>query len=471
MDITSLLKSLKNSASFQIIEGEKAYNGAFFVQLVNERKKLFENSGLEKGNTLIFQIDNSLDSICSLLALLEMNIFIAFLKKGVKSSHVHKLLERYSFDYFMSKEHLSDTVFSNHPVKVLCRTEKHTCVLSSQKSPSQPTISKVSSIGIFSSGSTGEPKLILHSICSVLHNARLHSSSVDMQKNDRVALILPMFYSFGLVANFFGALVSQACLIICNNKAAIMEDLSGWLSKNKITFVSLTPYLLNLLFTDASVTSLKKITIGGDSVSKSIAMATKILFSSCDIYFTYGLTEAGPRVATYMLNQKSIESVDRIPLGKALPGVSLNILGFEKIGELVVSTPTAMIGIAKGCNEVELQTSKDISTGDIFEIKDGQFFFVGRKRDIIKRSGETIYPSEIERTLSEYIGSSAVKVVARQDEVVGEVPIAYIESAPGVSVMDLKRFVRSKLPSSHVPVEFIFLEREKVFDLRKSVNL
>jgi acyl-CoA synthetase (AMP-forming)/AMP-acid ligase II len=104
-----------------------------------------------------------------------------------------------------------------------------------------------------------------------------------------------------------------------------------------------------------------------------------------------------------------------------------------------------------------------LDTGDLGSLDaDGYLTLAGRDGDVINRSGEKIFPREVEDVLR---GSAAVReavVVGRADPVLGQVPVAYVipeAAAPDDLVARLAERCAAALPRTHRPAEIVLTER------------
>jgi acyl-CoA synthetase (AMP-forming)/AMP-acid ligase II len=124
-------------------------------------------------------------------------------------------------------------------------------------------------------------------------------------------------------------------------------------------------------------------------------------------------------------------------------------------GEVVISGPVLMRGYL-GRPEATAETIVDgwLRTGDVGILdEDGYLRIVGRIKDMIIRGGENIYPKEIESVLTAVDGVLDAAVVGRPDEVLVEVPVAYVQAYPGAA-LDLETLVahcRRNLAKVKVP--------------------
>lgn len=88
------------------------------------------------------------------------------------------------------------------------------------------------------------------------------------------------------------------------------------------------------------------LTIGGDVLHPTLALELLESYPELDLYATYGLSEAGPRVATCRVTMPLLRDAGAVPLGEPLEGVTLRLRDVEPhcgVGELVIRSPTLML--------------------------------------------------------------------------------------------------------------------------------
>jgi long-chain acyl-CoA synthetase len=101
-----------------------------------------------------------------------------------------------------------------------------------------------------------------------------------------------------------------------------------------------------------------------------------------------------------------------------------------------------------------------LHTGDIGYIdEDGYAYIVDRKKDVIIRGGQNIYPADIEEVLYAVGGVAEVAVIGIEDPMLGEVPVAYVALAPNTKLTaeTLLTKCRDELASYKQPVAIHFL--------------
>ena len=138
----------------------------------------------------------------------------------------------------------------------------------------------------------------------------------------------------------------------------------------------------------------------------------------------------------------------------------LNELAPGEYGEIVVKGPNVMQGYYNN-PEATAETIVDgwLHTGDMGYVdEDGYFFIVDRKKDMIIRGGENIYPREIEEVLFTHPQIAEATVIAKPDPVWGEEVLAVVVPAPGatLSADDVIAYCQAHLADYKVPREVVF---------------
>jgi len=183
------------------------------------------------------------------------------------------------------------------------------------------------------------------------------------------------------------------------------------------------------------------------------------------VYEGYGLTEGTVASTMNPMGQRKIGSI-----GKALPGQEVavmdddgNLLGPNEVGEIVIKGDNVMKGYYKDENSTRetIDERGYLHTGDMgYCDEDGYFFIVGRKKDMIIRGGENIYPKEIENVLYEHPQVLESAVVPVPDEVMGEEVAAYVvvRDRNVISEDEVREYCKEKLADYKIPKYIKFLD-------------
>lgn len=179
----------------------------------------------------------------------------------------------------------------------------------------------------------------------------------------------------------------------------------------------------------------------------------------------YGLSEAGPTTHCNPLRGERPPGA----MGLPFPDTEARVVDVEtglrdvpdgEPGELIVRGPQVMGGYWDKEEETqEVLRNGWLFTGDLVRRnEEGFFFFVDRKKDIIKSRGETVYPREVEEVLLRHQAVAEAAVVGVADHIYGELVKAYVVTKPGsfVTEQELIRHCTKWLAHYKIPsaIEF-----------------
>ena len=157
----------------------------------------------------------------------------------------------------------------------------------------------------------------------------------------------------------------------------------------------------------------------------------------------YGLSEAGPTTHCNPLEGTHPSGTMGLPFPDTDARVVDADTGLHDVpngeaGELIVKGPQVMRGYWNKEEDTQAVLRDGwLFTGDLVRRNDeGYFFFVDRKKDIIKSRGETVYPREVEEVLLQHKAVSEAAVVGVADHLYGELVKAYIVTKPGLFVTE-----------------------------------
>ncbi|MBT4089285.1 MAG: AMP-binding protein [Deltaproteobacteria bacterium] len=295
---------------------------------------------------------------------------------------------------------------------------------------------------LYSSGTTGRPKGILLSNKGQLSICRDMTCLGLVQGGDVMLILLPMFHSNPICVWTFSMIFAGQTL--CIRSAFSPGDFWSSIIENQITILMGVPAMYNYVYysvdpstLDMSALKLKWAFCGAAPLSVDLIHGFKDKFN-VDIIEGYGLTEVtGVSTANPPLGSRQVGSI-----GLPLPGQeieimddSLNGLPAGERGEICIRGEANMITYLNK-PEATAETIQDgwLRTGDIGYVDDDGFIYiVDRKKDMINRGGENIYPREIEIVLEAHPDITAVAVVGIPDEALGERVKVVIEPTPSHS--------------------------------------
>ncbi|WNI33903.1 AMP-binding protein [Streptomyces sp. ITFR-6] len=288
---------------------------------------------------------------------------------------------------------------------------------------------------LYTSGSTGSPK-------GVLSTQRNRLSTVDsglvgvlgMSPDDRLLWPLPLHHAMGQILCVIGVAATGASAVLLPRFS--VPDVLAELRRTDCPFTLLAgvPTTYGKLLGAVRDEGLRAPALRG-CVSGGAAAAPAFrsdFEETCGVPFLehYGSTEAGPVTMPVPGAARPAGSC-----GRVLPGTRARIgdggaSGGEASGEgeLWVSGPGVMAGYhGRPYDTAEVLRDGWYRTGDLARIDDdGEVTITGRVSELIIRAAENIHPSEVEAVLLALPGIKDAAVAGRPDDVLAEVPVAYL---------------------------------------------
>jgi amino acid adenylation domain-containing protein len=347
-----------------------------------------------------------------------------------------------------------------------------------------PTLFNVKPIGssnsiayiLYTSGSTGEPKGVIHTHRNVLHFTRLWTNNLHINDNDRISVLSS--YTFdSSVQDIYGALLNGATLFPYDMMQKGIEFLAAWIKENEISIVHTVPTLYRYFIStlkSAVFKNVRLVVLGGEATYTKDFEDFKKYFSEGAIFINgYGATESSINLQKF-LNHHSILDKKIIPIGFAVDHTDVYILNendqeadIHEKGEIVYKSDYLALGYWHKKEQTEkvftidpvTKTGRVYRSGDFgIRLPDGEIEFAGRKDDQVKIRGQRIELSEIERNIISIPGvegvAVAIKNVNNEDRIV-----AYVQSNEKVSPGNIRDALIKILPGFMLPDFYMFIEK------------
>jgi len=339
----------------------------------------------------------------------------------------------------------------------------------------QPNSTDISAL-VYTSGTTGRPKGVIHTHANDMAIAMNCVMEYGLNHSDKALHVAPLYHVGGMQAYFIPHLMVGATNVIIGRYEA--ENTLKTIQTENITTLFVVPTQIQEMlshgkFDGFDLSSLRLMTTGGAAISS--ATMEHVIAKFCpNIYNGYGMTEASlslilhPRDAVRKLGSCGkptlISECKIIALGGNGEVSPNETVGTGEIGQLIIRGPQTM----NGYWNKPFETTKKLKAGwvytdDLFSKDDeGFYFFHGRADDLIVSGGENIYPREIEELLYSCPGVKEASVVGLPDPKWGAVVTAFIVAADSsLCEKDLDEFCKSSesLASFKRPKRYIFLEK------------
>lgn len=293
---------------------------------------------------------------------------------------------------------------------------------------------------IYTGGTTGLPKGVVHSQKNIAINMFSHIIELELQENEKFLLTTPLPHSAGFIL-MAGLLKGTTAYIERNfDPGVVLEKIE----ENKITLTFMVPTMIYRIMDliesfnrQFDLSSLKTIIYGAAPITEERLKQGLKIFGPV---FTqlYGQTEA-PNFITRLRKSDHVVDKDTQHRLRSCGQEALmtqvkvvdengNELGIGEEGEIIVKTPYNLIEYNKLVDSTR-ETLKDgwLYTGDIgYKDNYGYIYLLDRKKDLIISGGMNVYTSEVENAIQTYPGVNQVGVIGVPDADWGESVTAFV---------------------------------------------
>lgn len=440
--------------------------------------------GIRKGDRVAALLTNSPEFLVTYLALLKSGVVFVPLNFQSTGSHIE-----YVVNHSESKILLCDDPFIPLVKKVLPQLKYLPQVITvGEKAPSggmlsfqdvlrqgqdkEPLVSltgKDIAIFLYTAGTTGDPKGVVHTHFNCSFVARHWARVFHLGPGKSILLVLPLFHAYGIHCLALPALISGARLIV-SEKYQTQWTLEA-IQKYKVTAGALVPAMGTMIiqhedFSKYDLSSLEVLVIGGAIVPYELLKQWREKFPKLELINGYGQTESCP-CATGLWDVDILTKPGSV--GKPWDVVKLKIVNDQgqelpprKVGEIVYKVASIMKEYYKD-PKLTAETVRDgwLYSGDLGYVdEDGYVYIVDRKKDIIIRGGENISSMEVEEVLHKHPAVLEASAISAPHLVLGETVMAVVVRKPGQSLseQELIQFCEGHLEHFKVPTRVEFMD-------------
>jgi acyl-CoA synthetase (AMP-forming)/AMP-acid ligase II len=324
---------------------------------------------------------------------------------------------------------------------------------------------------MFTSGSTGCPKGVMVTHRNIECNTRDIIDYLGLSRSDRVMVVLPFHYCFGL-SLLHTHLTAGGSLVLNNHFKLFPEAVLADMRRRECTGLAGVPSTYQILlrrsrFCSLSFPQLRWFQQAGGKLPNLCIREILESFPTTRFFLMYGQTEGTARLS-YLSPDRLADKLGSV--GHGLPSTHLEVIkadgtpvapGSDELGEIVASGDNITLGYWTDPAETsKVFKNGRLHTGDLARVDaDGFIFIVDRERDMIKSGGHRIGAKEVEDVIAELPGVVEVAVVGAPHDILGEAVKAFVVPTDDgdLTARHVQAHCRRRLPAFKAPEEVIFL--------------
>jgi long-chain acyl-CoA synthetase len=325
---------------------------------------------------------------------------------------------------------------------------------------------------LYTSGTTGRPKGVVHSHSSI-ELVTMSFAMLYQYDRERALVITPLYHGSGIHVHLLPILYTEGTGVIVRDFTP--QRALELMETEEITSLFGVPAQYNAMLQEATdeydLSALEKAGYGGAPMAREVVLKVFDTFTD-KLYNNYGMSEGGPW-GTALRPERHAEKAGSAGLPSyncdmrlvAPTGTADDVIDkADEVGEILFTGPSFrnmryynMPDRTEESFEYDANSKKWYRTGDLGRLdENGYLYFVDRKDDMINSGGENIYPREIEEVLYQHPDVVEAGVVGAPDDEMGQRVVAYIVG--DVTTTKLDEFCKDNddLANFKRPREYVF---------------
>lgn len=488
-------------------ENNKQYSYVEFKEKVDTISNLLHTLDVRKGDKVSLLMSNSAEYLFAFFGIMQLGAIACPVNIGLKAEEVSYVLDNSdSVALFISAEFLGSAATflgTQRKIRHLLTWDDLAgpgdVAVSSEEGAAWPIVSlkdvlpqqaaglspEVFAIDlqaddvaeiVYTSGTTGRPKGAMLTHHNLIIDAHWVAAWNRLQEGDRAMCVMPLFHVNGQIVTTMAPLYHGGSVVMPYRFS--VSKFFPLIAKYEVNYVGTVATMLSMLLNrvipqEIPEHSLKIVFCGSAPVPVKVQSEFEKTFR-VPVIEGYGMTETTcrstfnplPPAEALKLGEndgyRKLGSVG-LPLGNEMKVMDAdhNILGPNAVGEIMIRGENIMKGYYKNPQATAEAFNGDwFHSGDLgYYDEDGYFYLVDRKKDLIIRGGENIYPREIEEVLYRHPAVRDAACISIPDELYGEEVVAAVvlKDRQKVTAGELLSFCRQSLADFKSPKEIRFV--------------
>jgi len=300
---------------------------------------------------------------------------------------------------------------------------------------------------MFTSGTTGLPKMVVHTLAGL-------TGAIKRKAAHDGAVVWATFYDirrYGGLQIFFRAIIDGGSLVLSDAREAVADHLAR-LGRHGATHVSGTPSHWRRAIMSPSARAMRPryVRLSGEIADQAVLDNLAAVYAPARVGHAYASTEAG---VGFEVND-GLAGFPATMIGRLPSGVDMKV----EHGTLRIRSNRTALRYVGGAAAALADADGFVDTGDIVELRDGRYHFIGRSNGVINVGGLKVHPEEVEAVINRHPQVRMSLVRARRSPITGALVVADVvlrEEVAGAGeveqeILQLCRqgLMRHKVPSA-----------------------
>jgi amino acid adenylation domain-containing protein len=454
--------------------------------------------GVRRGDRVGFYMEKSLEAVVAIYGIMKAGAAYVPIDPLTPLSRVAFIIQDCGLRYLISSESKSGQLQELHDRRVALD-----CVIGVRSRDSLPvrcipweevhrTSTRAAGVTatemdlayiLYTSGSTGDPKGVMHTHRSALSFALWAVETFGIGYEDRLSNHAPYHFDLTILDLFASAAAAASTVIIPEDVARLPATLAALISEEHLTVWYSVPFALMQLLQrgrleSLDLTALRCVLFAGEPFPPKHLHQLMQVLPQASFFNLYGPTETN--VCTFYEVPAARDDEERpLPIGQACADTELLVVDAEdepvapdEIGELLVRSAATMSGYWNRPEQTERAFLRRSTrppfqevfyrTGDLVQLEaDGNYQFLGRKDRQVKVRGFRIELDEIEVALLSHaaVAEAAVYLRPGVEETVSIETAVVARPGTGPTALELSRYLSERLPSYAIPNPILIVDQ------------
>ncbi len=430
---TPLLKALPKSLSIHSIRSGETLDYLALSNRVGDQARALANYALAKNARVVIGVSDPVQGLIALFAVWSLGHCAVLVNPKLANDEKQRVIKKVTPRLWIDDDgpqQIPDTF-------------------------SETAIRQDAALVLMTSGTTGDPKGVTHSLSTLEARLKLNVKEIGAKSLERTLCPLPLFFGHGLIGNCLTPLYGGQNLFVLDTPGiGEFAEFGAIIDRHRITFLSSVPSMWRMVLrmSQRPISAPVRVHVGSAPLPEKLWVDIERWCGTEQVFNTYGMTETANWISGSPRPAMGADGFVGAPWGGKFRVFRDGKLHDEGRGEVALTSPSMMLGLW-GISAPQDTFDDYFLTGDIGELaKDQTLRLVGRTKNEINRGGIKVLAEEVDMLLERHPDVAEACSFGIPDEMSGELVGAVIRLNPGATLGDTALFAWAR---NHARIEAV----------------